>query len=61
MSVGATFDGAVFSTKRSQFFAKYHIQRLFWRFSEGVSLPFVAVKKGEAKAGTLYASRCDVL
>ena len=31
-----------------------------WRFLEGVSSPS-AVKKGEAEAGTLNASRCDVL
>ena len=31
-----------------------------WRFLERVSSP-LAVKKGEAEAGTLYAWRCDVL
>ena len=61
----------VFSMRRSQaqFFVKYWIQRLFvenvtalikmWRFLAGVSSPLVE-NKGEAEAGALYASRCDI-
>ena len=69
--LGAIFDGAAFSTKRSQaqFFVKYCIQRPFveivtaviktWRLLEGVSSP-LAEKKGEAEAGALYALRYEV-
>jgi len=61
--LGAIFDGAVFSTSRSHSEAirrkRDQIIKM-WRFLEGVSSPS-AVKKGEAEAGTLYASRCDVL
>ena len=70
VSLGAIFDGAVFSMKGSQaqFFVKYCIQRSFvenvtaliklWRFLEGVSPS--REKKGEAEGTALYASRCDI-
>lgn len=55
---------------RLSFLVKYRIRRVFietWQhtsrssvFLEGISSP-LAVKKGEAEAGALYVSRCDVL